>query len=55
MLGGRILVADAGDNRVMVWNRLPRADGVPCDFVLGQADMPASITTAPPTTPLPAP
>ncbi|WP_233559837.1 NHL repeat-containing protein [Oleomonas cavernae] len=39
MLDGRILVADAGDNRVMVWNHLPRADGVPCDFMLGQADM----------------
>lgn len=38
-LGGRLLVADAGDNRVMVWDRWPQADGCPCDYVLGQADM----------------
>jgi hypothetical protein len=35
---GRILVADAGNNRIMVWHALPQANGVPCDFVLGQAD-----------------
>ena len=34
-----ILVSDAGNNRVMVWRALPKANGVPCDFVLGQADM----------------
>jgi NHL repeat len=31
------MVADAGNNRVMVWRSLPRANGAPCDFVLGQA------------------
>lgn len=34
---GRILVADAGNNRVMVWHSMPNADGAPCSFVLGQA------------------
>ncbi|MGD0719990.1 MAG: NHL repeat-containing protein [Roseiarcus sp.] len=34
-----ILVADAGDNRVMGWRGWPRANGAPCHFVLGQADM----------------
>lgn len=34
---GRILVADAGNNRVMVWNSMPNADGAPCSLVLGQA------------------
>jgi hypothetical protein len=36
---GRMFVADAGDNRIMVWRSLPAADGRPCDFVLGQNDM----------------
>lgn len=34
--GGRVMVTDAGTNRVMVWQSLPQADGAPCDFVLGQ-------------------
>jgi hypothetical protein len=33
---GMLLVADAGNNRVMVWQTLPRTNGAPCDFVLGQ-------------------
>lgn len=36
--GGRVCVADAGNNRVMVWNSLPTSNGTPCDFVLGQTD-----------------
>ena len=35
---GRLFVADAGDNRLMAWNAMPRADGAPCDFVIGQGD-----------------
>lgn len=35
----RYLVADAGNNRVMVWNGIPRRNGAPCDAVLGQADV----------------
>ncbi|MCB1058543.1 MAG: hypothetical protein KDD11_23815 [Acidobacteria bacterium] len=38
MSGGRWLVADAGNNRVLVWNRLPGAAGVPADSALGQQD-----------------
>jgi hypothetical protein len=34
---GRIMVADAGNSRIMVWNGMPNADGAPCSFVLGQA------------------
>ena len=34
---GRIIVADAGNSRIMVWNGMPNADGAPCSFVLGQA------------------
>lgn len=35
---GRLLVADAGNNRIMVWNALPETPGVACDIVLGQKD-----------------
>jgi hypothetical protein len=38
-IDGAILVADAGNNRIMVWRSLPQTNGVACDFVLGQADM----------------
>jgi hypothetical protein len=34
----RLFVADAGNNRVMAWDALPRRDGQPCDHVLGQRD-----------------
>lgn len=34
--GDLLLVADAGNNRVMAWRGLPEANGAPCDFVLGQ-------------------
>lgn len=40
--GDAFLVADSGNNRVMVWRRMPSRDGAPCDFVLGQADILAS-------------
>jgi hypothetical protein len=31
-----MIVADAGNNRVMVWSHTPQSHGAPCDFVLGQ-------------------
>ena len=34
--GKQLFVADAGHNRVLVWNTLPAANGAPADFVLGQ-------------------
>ena len=39
--GNGLFVADAGLNRVMVWNTLPRYDGAPCDAVLGQMEFTA--------------
>lgn len=33
--GGRLVVADAGNNRVLIWNTLPGAN-VPADVVIGQ-------------------
>ena len=35
---GMLLVADAGDNRIMGYRALPTRNGAPCDFVLGQRD-----------------
>lgn len=39
MIDGGIVIADAGNNRVMVWRTLPSSNGVACDFVIGQAGM----------------
>ena len=36
--GDRLFVADAGLNRVMIWNSVPTRNGQPCDDVLGQPD-----------------
>jgi len=35
---GKLLVSDAGNNRIMVWEKVPTTPGVPCDYVLGQKD-----------------
>ncbi|MFO0727844.1 MAG: NHL repeat-containing protein [Myxococcota bacterium] len=35
--GTRLVVADAGNQRVLIWNALPSVDGAPADLVLGQA------------------
>lgn len=33
---GRLFVADAGNNRIMIWETTPTANGAPCTLVLGQ-------------------
>ncbi len=35
---GRLLVADTGNNRILIWNRVPSANGQTADLVLGQSD-----------------
>ena len=35
---GKLCVTDAGNNRIMVWDRLPSENNTPCDWVLGQND-----------------
>lgn len=35
---GRLCVADAGNNRIMVWDTLPTQHNSPCDHLLGQDD-----------------
>lgn len=36
VLERRLLIADAGNNRVMIWDEQPETNGAPCTFVLGQ-------------------
>jgi len=44
--GTRLFVADGGNNRVLVWNRIPIfRNGVPADEVLGQPDMFSDVNT----------
>lgn len=35
---GHLMVADAGNNRVMAWREVPNSNGQACDLVLGQED-----------------
>ncbi|MBU1412687.1 fibronectin type III domain-containing protein [Myxococcota bacterium] len=34
--GGKLIVADAGNNRVLIWNTIPTVSDTPADLVLGQ-------------------
>jgi hypothetical protein len=36
VIDDRLLIADAGLNRIMVWDRFPQRNSAPCDAVLGQ-------------------
>lgn len=38
LVDGRLVVADTGNRRVLIWNRVPVANGCPADVVLGQPD-----------------
>ncbi len=46
--GQRLVVADAGNNRVLIFNRIPTTNGAAADVVLGQASF---TVTAPGTSP----
>lgn len=35
---GRLIVADTGNRRVLVWNEIPQVNGAPAHLVLGQID-----------------
>lgn len=37
--GERVIVADTGNHRVLIWHSMPEADGAPADVVIGQRDM----------------
>lgn len=36
--GNKLLVCDAGNNRVLIWNTIPTTNGQPADVVIGQLD-----------------
>ncbi|MHB8138289.1 MAG: putative Ig domain-containing protein [Smithellaceae bacterium] len=36
--GGKLIVADSDNNRVLIWNTIPTTNGAPADVVLGQGD-----------------
>ena len=38
---GWLAVADAGNNRIMLWDGLPQRPAAPCDLVIGQGDFAA--------------
>ena len=35
---GRLLVADTGNRRLLLWDHIPQRNGAPADLVLGQSD-----------------
>jgi hypothetical protein len=35
---GNLVLADAGNNRIMIWDGIPEANNAPCAAVLGQVD-----------------
>ena len=37
-VGGKLIVADSNNNRVLIWNTIPTTNGAPADVVLGQGD-----------------
>ena len=39
VVGTKLIVADSGNNRVLIWNSIPTANGTPADIVLGQNSM----------------
>ncbi len=40
--GIKMLVADAGNNRILIWNTVPTSNGVPADVVIGQTNFTSS-------------
>jgi hypothetical protein len=52
---GRLFVADTGNDRILIWNSIPRGNGQAADLVVGQRDFttgaPARVTFEPSATP----
>jgi hypothetical protein len=46
--GGKLFVADSGNNRVLIWNAIPAANQAPADIVIGQPDMATASAAASP-------
>jgi hypothetical protein len=47
--GTRLVVADASNNRVLVWNTFPARNGQPADLVLGQTSFSGDVANDPAT------
>lgn len=47
--GTRLVVADPGNNRVLIWNPLPTQNGQRADVVLGQPDEAGTLSNQPPS------
>jgi hypothetical protein len=45
--GGKLLVADSANRRVLIWNALPTVSNAPADVVLGQPNMTSGASSAP--------
>ena len=41
--GIRLFVSDLGNNRILIWNRIPGANAAPADLVMGQPDLVSSV------------
>jgi len=39
LAGGKVIVSDMSNNRILIWNGIPASDGQAADLVLGQPDM----------------
>lgn len=46
--GGKLVVADSMNNRVLVWNTIPTSNGTAADIVLGQSDFTSYAAPNPP-------
>ncbi|HVW87666.1 MAG TPA: hypothetical protein VHB50_23425, partial [Bryobacteraceae bacterium] len=47
--GNVLAIADTDNNRILIWNHLPTANGQPADVVIGQPDFTHNGTSVPPT------
>lgn len=47
--GTILVVADTDNNRVLIWNSIPTANGQPADVVVGQPNFTSNGTSSPPT------
>src|SRR5271154_5277327 len=44
--GGKLLVADRNNNRIMIWNNIPTTNGADADVVVGQPDFTSKVADA---------
>ena len=49
--GGKLIVSDSGNNRVLIWDPIPTSDNAPATLVLGQPDFASNAANNDPTAP----